>query len=488
VTATAFRRRPRVLARHPDLALSGILFAALLGLFVAVQRGVVVAIDGKIMYHVAQALAHGRLSITAAADPTPNNHPYSNYGIGLSLVEVPFYLIQRALNPRGLQVMTLVNPVLLAAAGAVVYAVGRQLGFGRPSAAGAGLILGWLTMALQATRELQTECGVICWTAVFVLGLLRWRAGARGGPLLAGLGLAMCLLFRTDSIVTVAAAALVLPFLIRPRDLLRRPGALGLFLVPALLAVGWTMYYSELRSGSPIPVNYAGKFNVPYLVGLRDLYLSRGKSFFIYNPFLLLALPGGVLLWLRDRAATLLLVLLVVVRALVFAHNSNWGSDYSWGPRYLTETVLPMSLLAAYAVARLARVRPGALRAVGWLATAVLGAAGLAVNLASVWLGVEVGYAAAIRRPGGPGAAAYRFSFAHGSLGYVLQQFPDTARLSLEHFRPGPTAVGLAALATAVAGSVLALGLARVLDRRSSGSTAAAGRPTFLAARLARQP
>src|SRR5204863_3990139 len=76
------------------------------------------------------------------------------------------------------------------------------------------------------------------------------------------------------------------------------------------------------------------------LTGLWGLWLSPGKSVFLYAPFALLAIAGIVISLRRLPAETSLLVALVLANTVLFARVRFWSGDWAWGPRYMI-IVLP---------------------------------------------------------------------------------------------------------------------------------------------------
>jgi hypothetical protein len=217
-----------------------------------------------------------------------------------------------------------------------------------------------------------------------------------------------------------------------------------------------------LRDGAVIPQVYGGSFRTPLLHGLNVLLLSHGKSLFVFNPFLLLAIPGAVVLWRRDRWATALLLVLVVARVLFYARWSAVTGGGTWGPRFLVPTTGPLSLLAVYGVSRLHRLRL-LLRVPAALLVAALLVAGGVVGVASVWVPYEFSYRWAVRPPADlrlEGAAlrdyrverrdAYWYSFDGNAIATNLRHVTHDNRLfPLTHFRGGAEPIGLIGLAAA---------------------------------------
>jgi 4-amino-4-deoxy-L-arabinose transferase-like glycosyltransferase len=480
---TAAERAPGHSNRR-DWLVAGLAAVGLLALFVAVQRGRISTYDSKIAVATAKAIAQGYLHLDPADDFYGRHLPYSHHGIGMPLVILPLYVLQQAFHAPPEVLVTLASPLLLAGSGAVLYLSGRELGWSRRLSLAGALVFGTLTMALQISQDLFSEPGVAFAMALLVLGLLRWRAGRPSGPWLVGLGIGTGVLFRTDSVLLLGVGLLLLPAFVPWRRLLRQPWALAGLMLPIIAAVVWTGWYSMIRDGTPIPQVYGGSFRTPLLQGLHGLLISGGKSLFVFNPFLLLAIPGAVALWRRDRALTALALVLVAGRVLFFARWSAWYGGVAWGPRLLMPVVGPLSLLAVYALSRIPRL-PVGLRIPAAVGVAALVVVSAVVSLASVWVWQGASWKwMTYRPPGLEGQALRQFSAERGTgyydslennaiaynLRHMGQQNPS---FPLRNFRGGPTLVGLVSLTMAS----LAPLAAWLLAGRGQAGASTSGRP-----------
>lgn len=446
---------------RPDRLLVALCVIFVFALCVVVQHATIWSYDGKVMYAVARAMVHGRLSITRAEDLLGLNTPYSFYGIGMSLFVLPFYGVQRALGIQRDWMVLLANPAIIAATGATLYRIARTLGWSRLLAVSAPIVFVTTTMVLQHSTDVLSEPGIGLSLCLVILGVLRWRVGSQLGALYVGLGYAFSILLRVDSVLLVGVAVLLAIWIV-PWPFLWRPRPLALVAVPVLASVVWTCVYSEIRDGSLFPQTYGGGFSTPFAHGLWGLVVSGGRGFFYYNAFLLLALPGAVLLARRDVQAACLLFLPALARPLFYARWSDWDGGTTYGPRFLVPCAAPLALLAVYGVAT--AWRSGWLARIGGvLVTAALAAVSVAVNIGSVWVPYTGATNAVSSVPRGvpPNEAAeivarqrqlYVSSFWHGAAGYNLRHMV-TPYWALAHFRSGASAVsvfvGLAALVVA---------------------------------------
>src|SRR5439155_8057551 len=127
------------------------------------------------------------------------NTPYAAFGIGVPLATVPLYVIEKALGARGPQEqfwVLLVNPILLATTGVVLFRIGRALAWPARRALAVTILFGVLTMAPWHSTELFSEPGVTLGLCIALLGLILFRAALPRGPWLLGGGLALAVLFR----------------------------------------------------------------------------------------------------------------------------------------------------------------------------------------------------------------------------------------------------------------------------------------------------
>jgi hypothetical protein len=222
----------------------------------------------------------------------------------------------------------------------------------------------------------------------------------------AGAAVGGAVLFRTDSIFTIAlpvAVALLVVSAERRRDVLRYGAGAAPF------AVIW-MAYNLARFGSPISSGYHDQpFNHAFLPGVYGLLLSPGRGIFVYAPVLLAAFAVIPRLRGPDRVVAVLAVALLVARVLTYATWWSWYAGDVWGPRFL------IPVLPAFAPALAAALQR-------WPASRVVGAlmvAGAAMAMAGVICTVQPGrngYVGVTLQPGDARQViAYATSPAHAA-------------------------------------------------------------------------
>ena len=117
---------------------------------------------------------------------------------------------------------------------------------------------------------------------------------------------------------------------------------------------GIYLYYNYLRWGSIYATGYGiaisstglsmstGEVRPIPLVGLWGMFLSPGKSIFLYSPPLILALFAFLRFTKRFRYIVVAMALTILPNLYVHAQTLTWSGDYAWGPRY---TVFALAIL-----------------------------------------------------------------------------------------------------------------------------------------------
>ncbi len=388
------------------------LFALALCVYLLTAAGHIVSEDGTQMFNVTRSLVrHGDISIPwGEAMEGRGGKLYARYGIAASVAAVPFYAVGWGLasfgpslareNPEFVQrfAVSMTNPVVGALCVALMFLLGRAVGFSRRTAVALSLALGFCTFAWAGAKYFVSEPvqGLFMVASFLVLlrsGRVEGRSAALSGALL-GLGF----IAKPATIVAYPAfAAFVLLSGERPREpsgAFRRLVAFSLpFAAAGLLSAAYNYYRFadpvEFGFGFQDPRNRA--YSTPLGVGLYGLLLSSGKSVFLYAPTAILMFFSLRSFFRRNAAAALVCVLTPAALVVLHAKWVAWHGDGFWGPRYLM-SALPFMILPVGALLDSPGLRAGLRRA----AFAVTVAAGLLVQIG----GVTVSYASYFRSVG----------------------------------------------------------------------------------------
>jgi hypothetical protein len=473
---------------RPDHVLLACLAVGVLAAYLVVQRGVIDSWDGAAMASVGKnLLQHGSLKECCQAfgaypkDPGP----YSKYGIGYSLALAPLWHFQIASNPDGALWLGLANPLLLAATTVVIARTGMELAWRTTTVALTALAFALLTSAPIYSAQFFSEPGVAFGSSVMMLGFVLAPRRATTSAALIGIGTGIAILFRPDSIVLLGPIVAGMT-LFRWRALLAtwRSFVLGTA-VPIGLAVGWTLFYDNLRYGKPFQFGYSGYydpngFSTPLMRGVSVLLWSPGKSFFVYAPILVAAVPGLVLLARRRPPLAVCITAMFFIRVAFYARWWTPEGGNAWGPRFLFPLCAVLALALGEAIDYLpALTRRARQAAIGVLA--LLAAASVVVQLASLLVSYRAMYAyifdvrhlpAALQEPTFANRERRsKWTFSDGHVMWNLRHIGSrTVQMPLYWFHGGATRFGIGMLAVAALMCACAVRVAVVSDRRRAAT------------------
>jgi hypothetical protein len=128
-------------------------------------------------------------------------------------------------------------------------------------------------------------------------------------------------------------------------------------LPPVLFQVWYNAHYfgTPLRAQFPI---LGGLFSMNLADGLYGLLLSPGKGLFVYSPIFLLSLAGAISVWRRGGDGLLrALSLGIGPTVLFYARYLFWNGGNTFGPRYLGDLNVTLTMLLVPFVPWAARTR-----------------------------------------------------------------------------------------------------------------------------------
>jgi hypothetical protein len=379
------------------------LFLTIFLSYLALQSREIPWNDGKRIHQVAESIVRG-----GTVDISPPGLPYNGrfYAVNPfvpSVIHVPgvflhfkLRILWPDLNDRLKALGSHLGPAALGALTCLLFALlCRDLRVTVRTTNLAVLVLAFGTMVAVYARSPWSEISQTATFLGFYLYLLRVaRGGTTSAALLAGFWAGMLVNTKFVYILAIAGGALFaglhLYRTVGPRRLAALMGWAALGTVPGLIM---TFAYNYARSGSILNVGYSlpslgvptRSFGESSFWGLYGLFLSPGKSLFLYCPPLFASLAAfAFAVRTRDRLWLWLFLLTAGPVAWVNARYLFWSGDWCWGPRYILYLVPVMLLPAVFAFDHLIVAR----RKVALAAAAIVFAAGLfvqAVGSAFYW-------------------------------------------------------------------------------------------------------
>jgi hypothetical protein len=297
----------------------------------------------------------------------PDRRFYTKWGLGQSLVEVPFLFFHRLITSVDLPtriggglpdapyysewMFLIFCPSLVSALGCTLfYGFGRRLFNSERNAMVLTLVYGLCTMAWPYSKSLMSEGTLNVAILGGVYGALSYSAENRKGWLTlcgACLGFAV-----TTKIISLVVLPLVVSYLLASREVRIALRDLCLFFLPPLLLFsGIDAWHNAVRYGTLWPSGYdkgwgALGFSTPLYVGLWGLFASPGKSFFLYAPACLLGLLSARGFFKRNRKEAFLFLCIAGAYTIPHALWCLWAGDWAWGPRFLL-VITPYLILPA---------------------------------------------------------------------------------------------------------------------------------------------
>lgn len=276
--------------------------------------------------------------------PGKNHQCYSKYGLLMSVIIIPFYLIEKLILqyfhigffPPGF-FPSLTNCAVTAFIGVVFYQFLRQTKFSHLDSLIGVMILSFCTMLFPYTKTLFAE--PLLTLLIYFSFYLIWSKNNR--ILLGGAIFALAFLTKFSAVIFLPAFLYYLAATYKSFKILIR------FLFPLLPGFIIFFIYNLIRFNNGLNTGYTGvDISKPINKGLYLFILSPGKSVFLYQPLIIFALFGTYFLFKKDSHLTVFFLINVFIHLLFYSAYNYQTGEWAWGPRFLYP-LLPFLVLAA---------------------------------------------------------------------------------------------------------------------------------------------
>ncbi len=361
-----------------------LVFIFFLFLYLFTASGHIESSDGNAMFAVTQNVVR-----------FGNLHTHSPYGLTLSLIAIPFYLLGLALahllHVAGdyplKAAVSLTNAPITALTCALLAVIAQRLGVRRGPAVVLALVYGTCTLAWPYAKTFFSEplttllLLIAFWALLHIAPTAREPTSRSSPPASLWMGLAvaalgLAVLTRETTVIVLPVFALYGVTRIRARSDRARLVLVAALVAAVSLAIvaGWNV----ARYGSPLSTGYGGHlWTLSLLPGLYGLLIGPYKGVLLYVPLTIVAALSWPRFYRRCPDEALLCGGIGLVYLIVHAAYIDWPGGGNWGPRFLVPAV-PFVLLA---------LPFGWARSPRWTwATALLCLAGLLVQLPAVYV------------------------------------------------------------------------------------------------------
>ncbi len=363
--------------------LGALLFGALFIAYILTASGRIDSGDGLAVFSVSQSLLTDRDVTISAPDPNllafdaqgrslgkaadlgledgysirgRDGHYYSHYGIGQSLLLLPFLVFGQLVasivsfaSPEWTTQFVasmLFNPIISASSGLLLYQTGRRLSFSSKTSAALAVIYAFGTMTWVYAKSFFSEPLVVLFLLLTFYSLLSFRHSQREAWIwIGGASLGFAALVKPASLINAPILIVYLIYVVTVesgRILWRR---LLPFFIPLVIGVGVMMAYNWYRFGAPLDTGYRNvSWTFPFLKGLYGLVASPGKGYLLYNPISISAIIGAPFFWRRHKPESWVILGIVATNLIFLAKYDNWHGGGCWGPRLLLP-ITPLVIL-----------------------------------------------------------------------------------------------------------------------------------------------
>jgi hypothetical protein len=334
--------------------------------------------DEETLYYVTEGIVQRGSFVMPSRNEAPvsmtphgiDGKPYAPTSLGQSVIAIPLFVLgdfaAQAFPARFHDYIIrffvcLLNPVVSACTGVLLFAFATQLGYSRRVALTLALVYGFATMAWVYAKTFFTEpLATLCLILAFYGLYCYKRDGTCQGLFLAGAATGYAMLTRIHTVIALPAIAFYLAMCLATQlgSLPRQPRAwltpVAAWAAPLVVAVAIISDYNFIRFGNPLQTGYTPEGVTtglslllnPIYDGLYGLLGSPGKSVFLFTPPLLLALLAFMSFFREHAAEGVAFALLIIAHLLFYAPLPFWGSASSWGPRYMF-CIIPFALMPA---------------------------------------------------------------------------------------------------------------------------------------------
>jgi 4-amino-4-deoxy-L-arabinose transferase-like glycosyltransferase len=284
---------------------------------------------------------------------------YSNYGLGMAFILVPFYFVGHILACAITKVphdyvtqffVSLSNPAILALLSLTLFTFLQKLGYSLKTSFTAVSIYSLCTINIVYARSGFSEPTVACLIVLAVLAMFNYsKYDSPSALITAGSCVGYTIFIKKNSIILLPAF-LVLLFYILVKNKKRLAPLffhVAAFLLPIIISVLAIVLQNRILYGGIANTEFGtvgdmiGKVRTDSfpIKGLYYYLISPGKGILIYNIAMVLGFFAIKDFLKKYRVVGVFLLTLMLSNLAFYSFIFTRGSIFSWGPRYLFPTL-----------------------------------------------------------------------------------------------------------------------------------------------------
>jgi len=341
-----------------------------LSLYLLTAQGSIQTSDGMSMYLLTQSIA-GRATFSIESERTDilslgeGERYYSKYGLGQPVLAVPLYLTGMSVAkvfgiPKRfttLFTVSLFNPIVSSLVCFVLFLCALEIGLTQRIALFLSCAYGISTTAWHYSQDFMSEP----LTTLFLLGAFYFALKALSGShrhyLYSGCAAGCAFLVRPASLVAIPCYLIYIIVKKRGKESAKKllKGA-SFFLGGFIPFLFMYFVYNFLRFGSIVETGYGQGFTTPLWVGVVGHLFTPGKSIFLYNPILIIAVIGFYEFIKVKPYEALLVALVFLAHLLLYSKWEVWMGGMCWGSRFLMVTFPYLVLSSGFLLSKRGRM------------------------------------------------------------------------------------------------------------------------------------
>ena len=339
-------------------------FLLLLTIFILTSPGSIHESDGLSMFELTKSIVEkGTFAIDNGTSAIGlNGQKYSPYGIGQSVLAIPFYLIgyffsttlniSKSFTTKFM--VSMFNPLIQALTCIVIFLISQKIFKSKKISLFLSLIYGFATMSWVYSKTFFSEpLASLALLAGFYLlinddinKISYWQF------MMSGIFTGIASLTRIASVIEISVFILFI-ILISYRKIRLKKAILNFifFLSPIFLSLVLFLVYNFVRFGSPFITGYSGdmvSFKGNLLLNAYGQLFSTGRGLFLFNPILIASLIGIPYAFKKNKNLSFFLLLSAAINIIGYSKFTNWHGGWGWGPRYLLMTIPFFVLFLGY--------------------------------------------------------------------------------------------------------------------------------------------